>query len=303
MPPVSTEKTAVAFIFIAHHFTRGIIQEYKKISAQVAGLGTAWFLYQGETGSWPRKLKLENRESVGREDILALGYRMPFDKIIPGSTHFPMLDFYQKHPNYRDYWLIEYDVRFSGTWRTFFVDFAQIRADFLAAHFRWYQQEPDWPFWDLTHPSNSIPLQDRLRCFHPICRFSNPALAFLCKSHQDGWCGHSEVLPSSLLHKSGYSLADFGGEGEFVLPGMHNKYYAPIPPNRKGLLESGTYRYRPPHLFTGFEKDKLYHPIKPWGITIKTRIRSRMVGIIGKKASEDLIRFFKKINPIRPLNP
>lgn len=285
MPALATEAPPVAFVFITHHLAREILREYEKIEASVAGLGTAWFLYQGETSRPSQKLQISNLEIVRQSDLQALNYRMPFDSILPGSSHFPLLEFYRKHREYRDYWLIEYDVRFSGDWRTFFAEFASVRADFLAAHFRRYHEEPEWPFWALTHPVRSIALEDRMRCFHPICRLSNAALACISAAHQDGWCGHDELLPTTLLHVNGFSFADFGGEGEFVPPGMQNKYYTSTPPNPQGLLESGTYRFRPLHLRMGREKDKLYHPVKPQFITMRSNIRSLIKRILGKKGA------------------
>ena len=72
-----------------------------------------------------------------------LGYTPWGCTIMDGNFHFVLLDFYRQHPEYDYYWLIEYDVRFSGNWKTFFSFFHDKDEDFWAAHVEIKEDNPD----------------------------------------------------------------------------------------------------------------------------------------------------------------
>ncbi|MBI4731211.1 MAG: hypothetical protein HY781_03625 [Chloroflexi bacterium] len=289
----TVKSSSVAFIFLAHLSSREIFQEYKKIRASIKGLGIPWFLFQGDKNGLPKYRKFENLFIVDQEKLFSTGLPLHASRVVPGSSHFPLLQFYKTNPEYTDYWLVEYDVRFSGNWRLFFSELANIKADLIAAHIFHNKDEPDWPFWELTHPIHSIPLENRLRCFHPIYRISNAALSFIFSAQQDGWRGHSEVLLPTLLYQQGFSIADIGGTGEFVAPGLHNRFYTSSPPNRKGRLDSGTLRHRPVYTKPGRERNKLYHPVKPYPKKGKERLRAFLVFVFGKPLASQIIAFAK----------
>jgi hypothetical protein len=285
-----------AFVFVAHILNRAIYREYEKIARAVQGLGTPWLVFQGEADQLPRRQQFGNLFVISRRDLKEMGYPMFAKKIYPGSNHFPFLNFYSSHPDYNDFWMIEYDVRFTGDWRDFFIGCAALRADFLSTHICRYQEESGWYHWNhLSHPNKSIPLESRLRCFHPVMRISNAAMGSLCADHRDGWYGHSEVLIPTLLQDKGFSLADFGGEGAFVSPGMQNKFYTSSLPNRKGSLESGTFRFRPSYARPGKERNKLYHPVKPLPMVFKEKTRTYLNLIVGKPRVERIIIFIKNM--------
>ncbi|HTX91589.1 MAG TPA: hypothetical protein VMC09_10265 [Anaerolineales bacterium] len=267
------EPASTAFLFVTHFWSRAVLREYKKIERAVEGLGTPWLIFQGEDDGLAQKYRIGNISYQSRRDLDALGYPMIAASLLPGSAHFLLLNFYKTHPHYAHYWWIEYDVRFSGNWRTFFVECARLQADLLTGHVFHYREVPNWNHWSLTHPTRSIPLEDRIRCLHPVMRVSNAALDFLCAAHQDGWCGHSEVVLPSLLHAHGCSLADFGGVGDFVPPGMRNKFYRAPRIDWRGKRTGETYRYRPSFFLTGPRRNKLYHPVKPFQDVWKERTR------------------------------
>ena len=251
-----------AFIFLAHSHQRDLIEEFNKIETACREYGDAWFLFQGEDRNFKLDHPGQRLEQCALDNLLKCGFASTHPFIIPGNSHFLILWFFRKHPHYRRYWVIEYDCRFSGSWGTLFEAFKDQDADFVTSYIRRYAEEPDWPHWPLSHPTQAIPLEERLRCFHPLYRISQPALKFLEKAHIEGWAGHSEVLIPTLLHHNKYSLQDFGGDGSFVPRGWENKFYtAPIHGTR-GWLDQGTLRFRPVHEQIGSLKDKIYHPIK-----------------------------------------
>ena len=159
------------------------------------------------------------------------------------------------------YWIIEYDVRFSGNWECFFRYFSESTDDFLTSHIRSYAQEPDWYFWQLDHFDKKIDLGKALRSFNPIFRISAPALEYVYQMYLKGWTGIYEALIPTLLFQGNFILRDFGGTGDFVLPQDINRFYID---SSNCALSDGTMRYRPLHTsLAGCPENKLIHPVKP----------------------------------------
>src|SRR5262245_41628143 len=248
----SREHSPIAFIYGSHFISNALLRQYRKLAVSAEGLGDAWLLLQTDGARLGRNVSTNRVHIVSRADILAMGYPMIGPTIVPGHAHFPLLHFYHKHPHYRYYWFIEYDVRFSGDWRALFNPFAEIEADFISAHIHPHRDQPAWPWWDLSHPTKSIEVGKRLRSMNPIYRISARALDCICNAHKDAWRGHFEVLLPTLLNHSGLTVADFGGVGNFVPAGMKNKFYVASLPSREGLLQGGTLRYRPAFVRAGF---------------------------------------------------
>ena len=279
-----------AFVVISHIFNRSIAREYEKIARAVEDLGEAWFIFQGERDQFQGIQPVKNLFIVSRQNMLDLGFPMIGPEIYPGSTHFPLFNFLISKHDFDHYWLIEYDVRFSGDWRYFFQECTSLQEDFLSPHLYYWQEEPAWYLWDsLTHPEKTIPLERRLRCFHPVMRISRQALQALMKTHQEGWRGHGELLIPTLLHEQGFTMADFGGTGSFVPPGWENKFYASASPDPGGKLEKGTFRFRPSFIRAGREKNKLYHPVKSLNVVGKEIVKGYMIKIFGKQRTRKLI--------------
>lgn len=295
MVMASDARYPAAFVFCSPSPSKAVLRQYRKISSSAKGLGDAWLLLQMEDSHCPRGLDTSKLHVVSNAEIRAMGYPMQGPTVIPGHVHFPILHFFQKHPDYPYYWLIEYDVRFTGNWRVLFSAFERIEADFIAAHIYTHADEPRWNRWELLHPRQEIEIEKRLRCFHPICRFSKPALEYICTAHEDGWHGHSEVLLPSLLDKNGFSIVDFGGSGNFVPPGMKSRFYIDSLPDEKGLLDTGTLRYRPAFVWPGLRRNRLYHPVKPILFVWKEQIRSFLKFLLGKSLAARLIRSMKSL--------
>lgn len=242
-----------AFILLTHFLAEEIFAEYKKIKLSSRSLGDAWILLQNNESPLNDKTNHAKIHLCTDRDIHSLIYPTLQEGVIPGNAHFPLLHFFHIRQKYDYYWLIEYDVRYSGTWRHLFRSFRHDPTDLLTSHIRKYPQEPDWPHWKLAHPKESIPLEERTRSFNPIYRISHSALAAIHEAHQDGWKGHNEVLLPTLISRSRFSISDFGGEGPFVPSHRTNKFY----------IAKLTLRYRPIHERTRFYRNKIYHPVKP----------------------------------------
>jgi len=174
------------------------------------------------------------------------------------------MDFYVCHPEYDFYWLVEFDVRYTGNWAVFLNSFGTDCHDLITCHIRRAFEEPLWWLWDtLTHPKKTIARTSCLRSFNVIYRISRRALSLIHAAQEDGWRGHPEVLLPTLLHTGGCSLLDFGGDGPYAPAGRKNTAYT------SGGLADGslnpfcTVRFRPSRARAGLRSNKLYHPVKP----------------------------------------
>jgi Protein of unknown function (DUF3405) len=250
-------------LFLTHQLDETTIAEYHKISQAVTPDDPTYLLFHSQPDNGPTQPFSGGLNPFTDEDLDALGYPMFRTTIVPGSGHFPLINFARQHPDYDYYWIIEYDVRFSGNWRIFFDHFKNCQADFLTSHIRNFVAEPKWHWWQLEHPEKEIPLQDRFRSFNPIYRMSRQALKHIDLLHQEQWSGHYEVLLPTLLYHGGFNLRDFGGKGPFVKKGDKNRFYLDDNTmDQKGRLKKGTMRFRPCFPKTGWHWKKLYHPVK-----------------------------------------
>jgi Protein of unknown function (DUF3405) len=256
-------KTRQAFLFLSHLSSGMVIKEFKNIRRSTKYLGDPFFLYDATQNIIPDKIKKLSPYLYSNKCLSHLCYPTIGKNIIPGHAHFPVFQFFLDKPDYDYYWVIEYDVRFSGEWRFFFESFLRTNADFLTCHIRPYTDEPFWPWWELNHPRESIPLHKRIRSFNPIYRISNAALSFLHPAFRSGWRGHHEVALPTLLHHNEMTIQDISGSGKNTVPDMDNKFYSSSESNSIGALSSGTMRYRPAFWRYGREDNKLYHPVKP----------------------------------------
>lgn len=189
-----------------------------------------------------------------------LNYPMISNAITPGHAHFPLFYYFLKRRPVSDfYWIIEYDVRFTGKWSYLFNSFEKNKSDFLTAHIKSYNEEPEWPWWDLEHTFTEIPLSERWRSFNPIFRISKRAMTFLHDKFISGWKGHNEVLLITLLKHNGFSVGDFNYQ-PLAEDKMVDFYSSRA--NKQGKLLVGSHRHKPPMTKPGFRKNKIYHPVK-----------------------------------------
>ena len=216
-------------------------------------------------------------------DLVALGYPGKQDIVLPGTNlrslklgnaELPVLLFRARHDRYEHYWIVEYDVRFSGEWRRFFSAFDGSAADLLGTSLIRYADFPAWSHWRSLLIPGSTDDDERLRGFFPVYRISDAALACLHEHYQKHCAGHMETLMPTLLHRSGLRLEDIGGDGEFVAPGNANRFYT----NRRltNELSPGSFVYRPSRTAPGHEPDMLWHPVKP-GTPFALRLVNRLL--------------------------
>jgi len=244
-------------LYLTHKIDKWVIKEFNNLK-DTAGGRQVILLYHGE---YDGQLPTPNF-CFSDEDLWELGYPTMGGSLIPGQTHFPLFRYFKEKNNSADYyWLVEYDVRFTGEWSYLFDSFQESAADWISSLIRTYVQHPQWDWWELNHPTKYITKENRLASFNPIYRVSRKAIKFLDGAFLDGWKGHFEVSVPTLLNYEEFELQDFGGNGEFV-KGRKNIFYINFG-FLNHLYEFGTFRYRPIIDSAGLLKNKLYHPVKP----------------------------------------
>jgi hypothetical protein len=256
--------TTQVFLLLTNNINSPVIKLFNDIKKGAEKFGETYFLFHRKEGSELPAYLNETNSFTFTDDILKRLKYIPLSgTLVPGSNHFPLLDFYKTNPGYDHYWLIEDDVRFSGLWHFLFSTFSEFcNYDLLASYIGNYSEEPNWFWWNsLSHNEYFIPLEERYKSFHPIYRLSNAALAHLFSMLDNKWVGHHEVLIPTLLYRYNYKLLDFGGEGKFVRNGFENKFY--IAHDRNTLPSVSTLRYRPTRYQEGNSPNKIYHPVKP----------------------------------------
>lgn len=240
-----------AFLIVTQQVSKHALKLYDKIRKATAGEGDVFLLYHIKQNTNPILPAGVNVETFTNDVLKDLGYSSIRTKLVPGSNHFPVLQFFLNHPAYAHYWCIEDDVAFNGKWDDFFKNIpAELDYDFISSHIRQYTDMPDWFWWDsYREPGKDFNPGILLNSFNPIYRISNRALEFIDNRLKNGYRGHHEVLLPTLLKQEGYKIADLSSETNNITPTL-------------SFCTLGTMRWKPVFFFVGSNKNKLYHPVK-----------------------------------------
>ncbi|MEO6394814.1 MAG: hypothetical protein ABIO40_02760 [Devosia sp.] len=204
-----------------------------------------------------------------------------------------------KFADFDRFWLVEYDVDFSGDWALFFGEAARFEGDLLVSHLRTRQNHLDWNILrKVTDPLDSP--GDHLIGFMPVSRFTRPLVDYFQRELSvQRWRGHFELILPTLARRGGFVVSDWGGSGEFTPASRRDRFY-------EGDFTAGgrgfyTHGYKPPraqHYFVesrfGFwATNKIYHPIKTnypplgkilrWGQLVRDRLRLRLAHMLGRE--------------------
>lgn len=240
-----------AFLIVTTEISKNIIKRYHIIKKAVENTGDVFFLYHTNDGNIPQGLEEIKIETFSNEILTNLNYTPVRQKIVPGSNHFPVLQFFLKHPEYAYYWCLEDDVVFNGDWKYFFENVSpEMDYDFITSHIRRHSDMPEWFWWrTLKIPEGKFNKEEMLNSFNPIYRISNKALKYIDICLKGGYSGHHEVLLPSLLKKAGFKMADFATENNYVTPEL-------------SYCTLSTMRWKPVFFTTGNRKNTIYHPVK-----------------------------------------
>lgn len=261
MPPPAP-LTKQALLFLCHLTEPDHVQRFKQLERAFRPFGDAWFVFDSTRHAPPPLVQAELHHTFSLDSLKALGYRWRHPELMPGHVHFPVLEFFKAHRHYSRYWVVEYDVGFTGPWRLFFRLANRSRADLIATQLASRSEQPGWYWWDSLQAPAHEALPDPLyRCFAPICRLSNPALSFLDTKLQAGWLGHQEVVLPTLLAHHGFQIEDLGPAKSFPSTTPW-PWYAERSTGEDGQLNASSMRFKPPFEALGTRPLTLYHPLK-----------------------------------------
>jgi len=258
-------KTAV--LYFTHLLTEAMIERVLAFKDQLKSPNYEFILLFDESLTPPLEIpgitvhRFTLRTIMEMKFPMMLTNRLP--AIVPCNVDLPLIHFHLARPNYDYYWVIEYDVRFTGNWRRFFDAFGSSRADLLATNVQRFRDNPSWAWWkSLRHENQPVPADYLVRAFFPIYRLSGHACRILTEEYRRGWLGNYEVKLPTVLSQNRCRLEDIGGEGEFVAAGNENRFYVGED-SRTG--QEPTFRWRPAMREPGGTPDTLWHPVKDEG--------------------------------------
>lgn len=190
---------------------------------------------------------------------------------VNGSCDLPVLWFYRRNPHYEHYWLIEYDVRYTGSWRALFDELSGSQADLLATSIRDRLHAPTPHWWpSLVSPGAPLPDAALTKAFLPFSRVTRRGLQVLDAGCAAGWSGHSEVLWPTALRAAACMLEEVGGDGPYTPPARRGRHYTASADHWS--LAPGTFVYRPGFRDADFAvrdhglvltpEPMLWHPVK-----------------------------------------
>lgn len=277
-----------ALLWMTHLWTPELAAEFEHVRAiERAGGAEVWLLADARTPGLADLRTRYPRVHVFEEQALLAGAwpRLPDYDGIWAHCHYPLLDFHRAHPEHAHYWLVEFDVRYSGDWAALLAAFDAYPHDLITAHLRSFADEPGYRFWPtLQHPTRTIPREHWWRSFNVAYRVSSRALAFLDEQHRDGWRGYPEACIATLLFHGGFSLLDLGDDGPFTPRARRRTTYR-LGATRNGRLSPfGTITYRPARRRAGWRRDTLYHPVKPRALREPLAERWRIVRAYARAA-------------------
>ncbi|MBD0273747.1 MAG: hypothetical protein ICV73_17690 [Acetobacteraceae bacterium] len=303
-----------ALLFQTHFFDRGAARLFERLRRQCPPHFECFVLMHVPPGTpKPRRLASVPHHFVSTPEIRALDYpRKNAERDWTGRSwefwgggHCDLvpMHFYNAHPHHARYWVVEYDVRFTGDWRAFFDAFEGSGSDFLSTSVRRRRDNPVWVNWESVQgpaPEDAIE-RHRVAAFTPIFRASQAAMACMDAAYRSGWGGHLEAAWASILDFHGLALEDIGGDGEFVRPGNRRRFYTAAKPNAKcDLLAPGTVTAKPPLFRPGSTPNQLYHPVKPFKLWPEVKLALWEARVWqGARRREILARLRRAGRPVR----
>ena len=260
-------------LFRAHEWNDQIRQSYRRLVREASHADVHALGYVG-----PKKRVPDPGQDlaffVGAPDMLALPYPGKVREFSPnrttGANDLPVMWFYRNFPGYDRYWVVEYDVYYTGRWGELFDDLNQSDADLLAVAIQDQQDNPRWGWWRSLRPGNlEVPPHKITKSFLPFCRLSRRALAAIDAAYEAGLCGHYEVTWATICRLAGLVIEEIGSDGPYTPRHRRGRYYTTN--HRHWTLFPGTFVYRPgfrpedvKRLGSSYDgSDLLWHPVKP----------------------------------------
>jgi hypothetical protein len=188
-------------------------------------------------------------------------------KRIQTDIHIDMFRVFQALPDYRYYWIIEFDVRYTGDWAALMAELSESPADVLGTNVQSRAEHPNWTHWQSLDTAGAVLADDaQVKIFTPMTRLSNAAIKAVDAAYRAGWTGHCEVLWPTVAAAAGLLVEDIGGKGSFTPPSRYGRHYTSSAFDP--YLAPGSFAYRPamPESDIPPYPPSLWHPVKPAAI-------------------------------------
>jgi hypothetical protein len=239
-----------AVLFASHILSPSTLKTYAKIKHAVGNQCDVYWICDNPSAQHRLTYLPVQFFSITEGIMASWQYAMNGRDIVPGNCHIPMLAFAQENP-YDFYWFVEYDVRFTGNWRSVFDLTWSSEADLIAACVEDPFDDSSWHHW----PSVNLPYSKLARSFNPLYRVTHRVLDQVISLLSEGYWAHNEALIASVCLNQGWLIQDLNDLAIKIL-GRH--IYTP------DLDEDGTFGYRPVRFtsLTG-KRGMLFHPVKP----------------------------------------
>ena len=258
-----------AILYLSHFVNGTLWRSFKRLRNECATLADVYYTLNLDSESIPPGAKgtfpitPAQRAKLGHPSRVGAGWWMDtsLSHILDIQSGFDqvLLAFRQIKPEYDYYWIVEYDVEFSGRWSELFNSFADNTSHLLCTSIFRHETNPTWAWWkSLVWPDPVKP--QLIRAFFPFARLSAQAIDAIIAAGQNGIDGFYEAVWPTVLHHNGLIIEDIGGDGPFVRPGNINRWYTSTLTSE--TLSPGTFVARPIRFRPGREPNKLWHPVK-----------------------------------------
>ncbi len=259
-----------AILFVAHSVNRELLRRYRSIADDLPSGFDAFFALDATRS----RVRYRVDRSMARTYNLFLFSRdllskLPYERarrdwqgrsLVPGLQDLLPQAFRRLNPGYDFIYFIEYDVLYSGRWRSFFSAFQDSSSAYIATSVTAKVEVPDWEHFATFKTDRPLPDERILRSFMPICRYSTPGLDALEERYSRGWRGHHEVLVPTATLDAGLTVEDFGGDGRYVRPGNRNRFYTSS--RLEETLAPGSFVFIPEPSEVPRDRPVLLHPCK-----------------------------------------
>jgi hypothetical protein len=277
-----------ALIFQTHFFDRWCERAYRQIAESCPGnIEPFVVLHLGKGQECPKRLARVPHHIVPTGEVRTPLYpgksgEPNWHLWLGGHTDLIAMHFMRARPDYDRYWMVEYDVRYTGNWGRMLAELEQEPADLLAPGLLRRTDDPEWYNWPSLQAPIPLADHDTLRAFLPIWRVSAELFRAVDEAYRQGWAGHCEGTWPTIGMAAGLKVADLGGDGEFTPERLRGRFYTNTP--RQVHLAPGTLVFKPALYRTGTRRDMLWHPVKPfwWRAEVKEGLRDikRRGGIV-----------------------
>lgn len=259
-----------AILYLSHIVNKTQWRAFKRLKRETSGLADAYYVLNlsseqvDESKKGTYSILPSQRRLLGHPSRAAdIGWWMEtapsHTGVIRSGIDLAPLVFRRQRPEYEYYWIMEYDVDFSGRWSFLFNALSDSKADLLCTNLHGVEINPAWDWWkSMVWPGTHKPRL--LRGMFPFARFSARSMDAIIDAGQNGVDGYYEVMWPTVVLDHGFTLEDIGGDGPFVRPNNVNRWYTSTLTSQ--TLSPGTFVARPIRMGRGWRRNTLWHPIK-----------------------------------------